>query len=309
MKCIPAAVVLLTCMLVGANTAYADEEIFSGPQKGEKLPPLKLRNVFSEPAVDSDPVAQAEGKPLLVIFVHKRERPAFGLTNALMRYAQTRKKDGLNSATVYLSPDLTEATDWMKRVRRHFPEGASFGLSPDGAEGPGSYGLNRDVSMTVLVGKDGKVTENFALVQPSLQADGPKIAGAIVKAVGSGKIPNLTRFSGNQMRAASPLDPKLAALVRQLIQKDAKQDDVDKAAGAIEEFLEKNKEARKSIGAIGSRIISAGKLENYGTKHAQAYLTKWTQAYGPKKNDEPAKRSDRKKSDRSRSPSDERKKQ
>jgi hypothetical protein len=38
--------------------------------------------------------------------------------------------------------------------------------------------------MTVLVGKDDKVTANFALVQPSLQADGPKIAAAIADALG-----------------------------------------------------------------------------------------------------------------------------
>ena len=57
------------------------------------------------------------------------------------------------------------------------------GISIDGAEGPGSYGLNRNVNVTVLVGKDGRVTANFALIQPS-ELDATKILGEVVKLVG-----------------------------------------------------------------------------------------------------------------------------
>ena len=42
------------------------------------------------------------------------------------------------------------------------------------------------MSLTVLVGKEGVVSANFALVQPSVQADGPKILKAIVDALGRG---------------------------------------------------------------------------------------------------------------------------
>ena len=55
-----------------------------------------------------------------------------------------------------------------------------MGVSVDGAEGPGAWGLNREVAMTVVVGKDGKATANFALVQPSVQSDGPKIFAAML---------------------------------------------------------------------------------------------------------------------------------
>jgi len=40
------------------------------------------------------------------------------------------------------------------------------------------------VTVTVLVAKDDKVTANFALVQPSVAVDAPKIIEAIVAAVG-----------------------------------------------------------------------------------------------------------------------------
>ena len=54
----------------------------------------------------------------------------------------------------------------------------------EGKEGPGSYGLNRNVTLTILVGKEGKVTANFALVQPSTQADLPKILEEVAKVAG-----------------------------------------------------------------------------------------------------------------------------
>ena len=44
------------------------------------------------------------------------------------------------------------------------------------------------MTVTVLVAKDDKVTANFALVQPSVAVDAPKIIEAIVGAVG-GKAP------------------------------------------------------------------------------------------------------------------------
>ena len=44
---------------------------------------------------------------------------------------------------------------------------------------PGAYGLNRNVAVTVLVATDRVVSANFALVQPSLEVDAPKIFKSI----------------------------------------------------------------------------------------------------------------------------------
>ena len=51
---------------------------------------------------------------------------------------------------------------------------ARVGLSPDGAEGPGNFGLNKECMMTIVMAKDNVVTANFALVQPGI-ADAPKV--------------------------------------------------------------------------------------------------------------------------------------
>ena len=165
-------------------------------------------------------------------------------------------------------------------------------MSADGREGPGSYGLNRKVTLTILVGNQDKVTANFALVQPSLQADLPKLLDAVVKEVG-GKAPKLEEIEGAMPgRKEAPRkepgkapDENLRALIRPVIQLEATPEDVDKAARAVEEYLAKNPAAKADVGSIANRIIDAGTLTNYGTPKAQEYLKKWAKEYGPKKDE------------------------
>ena len=42
-----------------------------------------------------------------------------------------------------------------------------IGVSVDGLEGPGAYGLNKEMELTVIVAKDNIVTANFALLDPN----------------------------------------------------------------------------------------------------------------------------------------------
>ena len=71
----------------------------------------------------------------------------------------------------------------MKRIASRLPEVITLGVSREGREGPGSYGLNRNVSMTVLVAREGKVLHNFAFQQPLLTVD-PHVLGGIAEAIG-----------------------------------------------------------------------------------------------------------------------------
>lgn len=272
-----------------------DDPVFSGPQPGEKLFSFKIKNVLAEPAKDVDLIMAADGKAVLIVFVHKRTRPAFGLTNTLMRYALTRNKDGLTSGVAFLTEDATETENWVKRVRGNFPKDVTYGVSPDGIEGPGAYGLNRNVELTILIGNDGKATANFALVQPSLEADGPKIAKALAAVLGDEKPVDLAKFAGNQMRtdkakparpAADPKkngpSPELANKLRAVIFKENTPEEVDKAAKALEKHLAESKDDAKTVGEITTRIINAGVLERYGTERAREYLKKWSKEFGPK---------------------------
>ena len=189
------ALASLVCAII-ANAGSAQDQIFSGPQVGEKLPPFTVRGVLDPDAgKDLDFVTAAKGKPVVLVFVHEVNRPSIGLTRVLTAYTKTRAKDGLTTGVIWLSDDATEADAMVRRVQHALTKGVPVGISADGREGPGKYGLNRKATLTILVGNKDKVTANFALVQPSLQADLPKILEAVVKEVG-GEVPKLEDIPG-----------------------------------------------------------------------------------------------------------------
>ncbi len=284
---------------------------FSGPQVGEKILPFKVQGVFDQAAgQEIDFVAQANGKPLVLIFVHDVNRQSISFTRVLSTYTLGRKPEELATGIVWLSDDATEAESTLKRVRhalgpqvvgaeeKRGPDDkkedrkvsrdaaailkllpSAIGVSPEGREGPGSYGLNRKMTLTILVAKDNKVEANFALVQPSLQADLPKVLESIVKVAG-GKIPKLEELDGMPAMARQPATdgqaPNLRPLLQPLIRLGASEHDVDKAAQAIEKQAQEDPATRREVIRIATTIINAGKLENYGTPRAQEYLTKWS---------------------------------
>jgi hypothetical protein len=180
----------LTLFLAGslfAIPAVAEDETkeFSGPQKGEAITSFNVRGVLGERAGEEyDLVKQAKGQPLVLMFVHEVNRPSVGIARVVMTYAASLKEKGLHSGLVFLSADATETEDWTKRASGALPQGVPIGISTDGVEGPGAYGLNRKVTVTVLVAKEDKVAANFALIQPSVAADAPKIIEAIATAAG-----------------------------------------------------------------------------------------------------------------------------
>ncbi|MGI8981292.1 MAG: hypothetical protein ACR2FY_18860 [Pirellulaceae bacterium] len=275
--------------------AKPKEELFSGPQVGEKLSSFKVRGVLGDEGKELDFVKQADGKPIVLVFVHEVNRPSIGMTRVLTAYTTSRMKDGLATGVVWLSADATEAENNIKRMQHALTAAAPTGISLDGKEGPGSYGLNRKATLTILVGKEGKVTANFALVQPSLQADLPKILKEVV-AVAGGKVPKLEEIAGvgEMVRKDPKNEPaqELRGLIRPVIQRDAKPEDVDAAAAAVVKYIEKNEAARKEVGRIATTIIDGGKLSNYGTARAQEHLRKWAKEYGPptkEKSGEPKK--------------------
>jgi hypothetical protein len=56
-------------------------------------------------------------------------------------------------------------------------------ISLDGKDGPAAYGLNDKVTLTILLIKDAKVVNNFALSDPN-ETDARKILPALKKLAG-----------------------------------------------------------------------------------------------------------------------------
>ena len=261
---------------------------------GEKLPAFKVAGVYDDQAgKELDFVIAAGEKPILLIFVHKLTRPSAAVARALATYGQQRSKDGLTTGIVWLGDDASAAEQYLKRARGSLQLNVPVGISHDGVEGPGSYGLNRNVTLTILVGKEGRVTANFALIQPSVTEIG-KILEEVV-AVAGGEVPSeaeLAKLSGQSRRAmARPAmrDPELTEKLRAFIQKDNSDEQVAKLAAELDKFVAENKAARQQLGDIAGRVVNSGKLENYGTPAAQEQLKKWAQAFGSE-NPEPRER-------------------
>ena len=158
-----------------------ESPLFSGPQPGDHLPPLKatgIRGKFADK--EFDVIAEADGKPL-VLFVQDDNgvgvRGLIGTSRALLDIANKSEKE-IRTSVVFLDNDPGALSKWIKEFEAHVPKEVLLGISPDGGEGPGSYGLNRNAAMMILVAKGGKVIHNFAFQQPMLYLD-PHVLGAM----------------------------------------------------------------------------------------------------------------------------------
>lgn len=282
-------------MIASANAA--DEPVFSGPQPGEKMTSFKVLGVYDNDAgKELDFVKLAEGKPTLLIFVHKLTRPGAALMRTLTSYAASQK--ATRGYLVWLDDDRAKAEAYLTRARNSLQFKVPVGVSVNGGEGPGAYGLNRNVELTILVANANKVTANFALVQPSV-TDAPKIAAALAKLIDAkpptqDELTKLAYPKGNMRRNApakpadnqngkpnndrakpSPVDPALGSLLRGMIQKDATPAQVAKAAADVEKYVGDDAAKRATVLRISGVIVE----RKYGTEAAQKQASKWREKY------------------------------
>ena len=262
---------LIAIATTGGSQSTAQDQQFSGPLPGEKLLGFKVRGFFEPNAgKELDFVQQANGKPIILVFIHDANRQSLRFTQVLTNFSVGL--EGTHTGVVWLSDDVTDAENFLKRSGHALARKAPTGISLDGREGPGAYGLNRNVTLTVLVGKENRVSENFALVQPSIQADLPQILQAIAKVVGGepATLEDLLIVSNYKLQGPLSL---LADL-------DASDEDVDRHAATIEALVKQDVSARMELGRVTSRLLSTGMLSKRGTPRAQEHLKRWVKEYG-----------------------------
>lgn len=179
-----------------------DEAIFSGPQVGEPLPELpiwmKKSNAGNSEKVDLSKICM--DKPIAIAFMHEKSRPAFGLARLMSAFAERKKDKDLLLYFVVLSDDRSETEQWLGQIGRYFKPPTQLAVADGGIEGPGTLGLNRMASMTILVANKGKVTANFALTQVSNQVDGPKVLKAMNEVSGGGDVPSIEELMPDRRR-------------------------------------------------------------------------------------------------------------
>ena len=205
-----------------------NKALFSGPQPGEKLPPLKVMGINGKTrGYALDVIAKANGQPL-VLFLQDESRLGLrglvGISRLLTQIADKSKKK-FHISVVFLGDTPDTLAKQSSKIIPHVPRDVLLGISPEGREGPGSYGLNRNVAQTVLIVKDGKVLHNFAFTQPMLQPD-PYVLGAVGALIGEKPVTlqkwlNEKPKEDQQMRRGEDSDAavRLAKRLREMVRK------------------------------------------------------------------------------------------
>ena len=177
--------------LLVSTAPAADEPVFSGPQPKEKVTAFKVLG-FQGPHAgkEAELIKDNKGEPTMLVFIHETTRPGFQLMRPIDLYASKLSKDGLSTHFIWLHADKTEAEKFLNQAKNSLKLKSPMAISLDGIEGPGNYGLNRKMTITILLAKDNKVTDNFAIIQPN-ETDAPKIIEAMAKLMEDKKPPTI----------------------------------------------------------------------------------------------------------------------
>jgi hypothetical protein len=303
------ASLLLVLMAVASPVARAADPVFSGPQVGEKTTPFKVREITGpNQGKERDPINENAGAPTAFVFISAIERSIVPLLRVVDQYGAERT-NLLKTELVFLFGDRVAGEERCKAVASSVKLRSRVGLSLDGAEGPGNYGLNKECMMTILAARENKVTANFALVQPGI-ADAPKVIAALAKVCGDTNPPTVEQLSERQMArsggaqrmardgaapiamppredypGAVPEDPKLNALLRQLIRPTNDDATVDKLSKDIEAHIQGNADLTRQASNGWVRVLHFG--DRYGTPYSrkvgQTFLDKLKSTAPPSK--------------------------
>lgn len=167
-------------------TKTQENEIFSGPQPGEKLPHLKVKIIKGEDKnIILDLITMSKKQPVILFLQDETPSGLRGLVGICRLLTQISEKSNqkMHKIVVFLGDSPDTMTNQASKIRPHIPLDVLIGISPDGREGQGNYGLNRNVAQTVIIAKDGEVLHNFAFTQPALYPD-PYVLGAVAEAIG-----------------------------------------------------------------------------------------------------------------------------
>jgi hypothetical protein len=226
---------------------------------------------------------------------------------ALDDAAQVKQVRGLRALFVSLSEDRDGAERKLPQVVKSISLKSPLGISVDGKEGPGSYGLNREVSLTILVAKGDKVHANFAILSPN-ETDAPRIKAAIDEVLAaSADAPSgtpdelkaeIVRLREENLRLKEelaalrlqaqrpapppggrrmepppagekpPQDERLVNHCRRLIQRQASDADLEAAVKDIEAYIDGNAELRRQYVDLLKRVLDL----KYGNEAGQAVM-------------------------------------
>lgn len=294
--------VLVGVLTLTTGRAAAADRVFSGPQPGETTTPFTVLELAGGGDVrERVPITEHAGAATVIVFIHGVERSLVPLLKAIDQYGVERK-ERLKTELVFLFPDRLSGEQRLKAVSGSLKLQGRVGLSPDGAEGPGNYGLNKECLMTIVAAKDNKVTANFALVQPGI-TEAPKIIEALARTCGDTNPPTVAQLTergqarggGGRERGgpmaegrakpgatdkpqekfpgAVPTDPKLQSLLRQFIRPTNDVATVDLRLKEVEGLIKDNADLTQQAIDGWTRVLHFG--DRYGTEYSRKVGTEF----------------------------------
>ncbi len=301
---------LLVCLC--ALDLWSADAVFSGPQKGEKTARFKVLLITDgKDSVERDPIAENAGAPTAIVFVHAIERSLVPLLRVIDEYGSTQK-ERLKTEFVFLATDRIEGEQKVRNAKKSLGFKAKVGLSLDGIEGPGNYGLNKECMLTIVAARENRVSANFALVQAGI-ADAAKVISAIGAACGDEHPPTSEALqaqarggaagrmagAGRPMReggendasakggpkadypGAVPTDPTVNRLLRQFIRATNDVATVDRLSAEVKGHVKDNAALTKEAADGWTRVLHFG--TNYGTEYSRKMGREMLELWGKEK--------------------------
>ena len=149
-------------------TLVPQDEIFSGPQNGEKTAGFTVFDIDTRKEVDY--VSEWKGAPTVIVFIHELTRPGFALMRPIDRYIQIKSVRGLKGGFVSLVDDRDQAERHLPVVKNSVFLKSPLAISVDGKEGPGARWSARSRKIT-SPGRHGRV--QVPSTMPREWASGP----------------------------------------------------------------------------------------------------------------------------------------
>lgn len=157
-------------VVVVTAAAPMAQKVVSGPPRGTALPTLRVAAVTGVDAgSEFDLAERLRGGPAAILFVHALDRNTAPVLRAFDQESAALAVLGMAAGIVYLAPDRTEAEQRVPVVSRALSLLTPMVVSADGAEGPGGYALARRATLTLVLARDGVVTDSVALVDTGRQ--------------------------------------------------------------------------------------------------------------------------------------------
>jgi hypothetical protein len=161
------------------------QDVSSGPEKGAKVPELKVFDATgSHKDKDVDYAGDRKDKPTVYLFINaeKFDRPM----NRFMKTLDGAvKKDfeGAYVVAVWVGGDADKIKELLPRVQKSVDyEATALTLFNGAKEGPKDWNVNADAHLTAVVANKGKVAATFGY-QSINETDVPKVKEALEKAI------------------------------------------------------------------------------------------------------------------------------